>query len=110
MPLAPRAVPGPPPVRVCHRILVAQPFLSADFPVVYASGIAGIAGPSPDELADDLEPLFDVIVKEVSAPSVQVRVCEKTVVTGKAVDGGMLLPGGLQCESEAGPGTAACVL
>jgi hypothetical protein len=35
--------------------------------------MAGIAGPSPDELADDLEPLFDAIVKEVSPPAVQVR-------------------------------------
>ena len=50
----------------------APPRLPADFPVVYASGIAGIAGPSPEELADDLEPLFDCIVKEVAAPVVQV--------------------------------------
>lgn len=41
--------------------------------MVYASGIAGIAGPSPDELADDLEPLFDMIVREVAPPAVQVR-------------------------------------
>lgn len=42
--------------------------------MVYASGIAGIAGPSPEELADDLEPLFDLIVREVAPPTVQVRV------------------------------------
>lgn len=49
-----------------------NPTLSAaDFPVVYASGMAGIAGPSPDELADDLEPLFDMIVREVAPPTVQ---------------------------------------
>lgn len=36
-----------------------------DFPVVYASGVNGIAGGSPEELADDLAPLFEAIVKEV---------------------------------------------
>lgn len=48
------------------------PLSAADFPVVYASGIAGIAGPSPEELADDLEPLFDLILSEVQGPTVQV--------------------------------------
>ena len=43
-----------------------------DFPVVYASGMAGVAGPSPDELADDMQPLFDMILKEVAPPTVQV--------------------------------------
>ncbi len=37
-----------------------------DFPVVYASGVNGIAGGAPEALADDLAPLFDAIVKEVS--------------------------------------------
>ena len=36
-----------------------------DFPVVYASGVNGIAGGSPAELADDLAPLFEAIVREV---------------------------------------------
>lgn len=36
-----------------------------NFPVVYASGMQGIAGMEPEDLADDLEPLFDTIVKEV---------------------------------------------
>lgn len=58
-----------------HLVRLTLPFPAslADFPVVYASGMAGIAGPSPDELADDLEPLFDAIVKEVSPPAVQVH-------------------------------------
>ena len=38
-----------------------------DFPVVYASGVNGIAGGSPAELADDLAPLFEAIVREVRA-------------------------------------------
>lgn len=35
--------------------------------------MAGIAGPSPDELSDDLEPLFDMIIREVAPPTVQAR-------------------------------------
>ena len=41
-----------------------------DFPIVYASGMSGIAGPDPSELAEDLEPLFAAIVREVAAPVV----------------------------------------
>eukprot|EP00667_Euglena_gracilis_P002880 EG_transcript_2884 len=40
-----------------------------DFPVVFASGIRGVAGFEPHTLADDLTPLFDTILKEVPAPS-----------------------------------------
>jgi GTP-binding protein len=36
-----------------------------DFPVVYASGVNGIAGMKPDDLAEDLQPLFETIVREV---------------------------------------------
>lgn len=35
-----------------------------DFPVVYASGANGVAGGSPEELAEDLAPLFEAIVRE----------------------------------------------
>jgi GTP-binding protein len=41
-----------------------------DFPVVYASGVHGIAGTSPDAMAEDLQPLFEAIIKEVSPPKV----------------------------------------
>lgn len=59
---------------MCLSLLPPFPLpASPDFPVVYASGIAGIAGPSPDELADNLEPLLDMIVREVAPPAVQVR-------------------------------------
>ena len=37
-----------------------------DFPVIYASGVKGVAGMKPDELAPDLQPLLDMIIKEVS--------------------------------------------
>jgi len=41
-----------------------------DFPVVYASGVNGIAGDSPDAMAEDLQPLFESIVREVAPPTV----------------------------------------
>lgn len=43
-----------------------------DFPIVYASGINGIAGLSPDDLAPDMTPLFETIVDVVSPPDVDV--------------------------------------
>ena len=39
-----------------------------EFPVVYASGRDGTSGLSPDEMTDDLRPLFDTILKEIPAP------------------------------------------
>ena len=36
-----------------------------DFPVVYASGVNGVAGETPEDMADTLEPLFEAVVKEV---------------------------------------------
>lgn len=36
-----------------------------NFSVVYASGMKGVAGMDPEDLAENLEPLFDTIVKEV---------------------------------------------
>ncbi|MBE9399136.1 translational GTPase TypA [Pontibacterium sp. N1Y112] len=41
-----------------------------DFPIVYASALNGIAGPEPDQLADDMTPLFEAIVEHVEAPKV----------------------------------------
>ncbi|MBO5930487.1 MAG: translational GTPase TypA [Clostridia bacterium] len=41
----------------------------ADFPVVYASAKQGICGLSEHDLADDLTPLFDVILEHVPAPN-----------------------------------------
>lgn len=41
----------------------------ADFPVIYAQGSAGKAGLTP-ELGPDLQPLFDVILKHIPAPTV----------------------------------------
>ncbi|WP_058020674.1 translational GTPase TypA [Pseudohongiella spirulinae] len=43
-----------------------------DFPVVYASALNGIAGLEADELADDMTPLFETVVKHVPPPPVNV--------------------------------------
>ena len=43
-----------------------------DFPVIYASAINGIAGDDPDNMAEDMTPLFDMIVDKVPAPDVDV--------------------------------------
>jgi len=42
-----------------------------DFRVVYASGLQGKAGDSPDELADDMGPLFDAILESIKPPTVE---------------------------------------
>ncbi|KZZ45187.1 MAG: translational GTPase TypA [Saccharospirillaceae bacterium] len=42
-----------------------------DFPVIYASALNGIAGDDPDNMADDMSPLFQMIVDHVEAPKVE---------------------------------------
>lgn len=44
-----------------------------DFPIIYASGINGIAGLEPDQLASDMTPLFEAIVDKVSPPQVDLE-------------------------------------
>ena len=41
-----------------------------DFTVIYASAINGLAGHEPDELAEDMTPLLDMIIEKVSPPDV----------------------------------------
>jgi len=43
-----------------------------DFPIIYASALNGIAGLDPEEMNDDMEPLFQAIVDHVPAPDVDV--------------------------------------
>lgn len=43
-----------------------------DFPVIYASALNGIAGDDPDEMADDMTPLFEMITSHVKAPDVNI--------------------------------------
>ena len=42
-----------------------------DFPVLYTSARAGVSGYSPEELKDDLEPLFSTILKYIPSPLVE---------------------------------------
>ncbi|PVZ10294.1 MULTISPECIES: translational GTPase TypA [unclassified Pseudomonas] len=41
-----------------------------DFPIVYASAINGIAGNDPESMADNMDPLFEAIIKHVPVPTV----------------------------------------
>ena len=41
-----------------------------DFPIMYASALNGVAGDDPDNMSEDMEPLFQMIVDHVSAPEV----------------------------------------
>ena len=41
-----------------------------DFPIIYASALNGVAGLSPDKLADDMTPLFQTVIDKVSPPQV----------------------------------------
>jgi GTP-binding protein len=40
-----------------------------EFPIVYCNARAGRAGLAPDELADDLRPLFEVLLAHIPAPA-----------------------------------------
>lgn len=42
----------------------------ADFPVIYTKGLEGVAGYEPDDLADDLTPLFETIIGYLPGPTV----------------------------------------
>jgi GTP-binding protein len=57
-----------------------------DFPVVYASGQAGVAGPAPDALADDLTPLFEAITTHISPPCVRPGAPLQVLVTNLDYD------------------------
>jgi GTP-binding protein len=40
-----------------------------EFPIVYCNARAGHAGLEPDDLADDLQPLFELLLERIPAPS-----------------------------------------
>lgn len=41
-----------------------------DFPIIYASALNGVAGLDPENIADDMTPLFQMIVDKVKPPKV----------------------------------------
>jgi GTP-binding protein len=55
--------------------------MQADFPIVYAIGLTGRAGYAHDQLQDDLAPLFETILKEIPAPTVDMDGPAKLLVT-----------------------------
>jgi GTP-binding protein len=52
-----------------------------DFPVVYAIGLQGTAGYEADTLQNDLTPLFETIIAEVPAPTIDTGGLPKLLVT-----------------------------
>src|SRR5690554_1901291 len=52
-----------------------------DFPVIYTSARDGIAGLEPDQLQDNLEPLFNVILERIPAPVVDTEGPMQLLVT-----------------------------
>jgi len=57
-----------------------------DFPVIYASAINGIAGNDPEEMAEDMKPLYEMIVDQVPAPKVDVEAPFQMQVSALAYD------------------------
>jgi GTP-binding protein len=53
----------------------------ADFPVIYAKALDGKAGLKPDELADDLGPLFDTVLDFIPPPLVDEEGSTQLLVT-----------------------------
>ena len=53
----------------------------AEFPVVYTRALEGRAGFSPDEMADDLRPLFDTILEHLPPPDVNLNGPTQMLVT-----------------------------
>lgn len=52
-----------------------------DFPVIYAVGLDGRAGTEADALEDTLRPLFETIVNEIPAPTIDADAPPKLLVT-----------------------------
>lgn len=42
-----------------------------DFPIIYASALNGIAGFDPDDMKEDMTPLFEAVVEKVHPPQVE---------------------------------------
>lgn len=57
-------------------------FLQCDFQVIYASGIKGKAGLSPENLADDLGPLFESIIRCIPGPRIEKDGALQMLVSG----------------------------
>lgn len=56
--------------------------MQCDFQAIYASAINGKAGLSPENLADDLGPLFEAIVRCIPEPSIDKDGALQMLVSG----------------------------
>jgi len=66
-----------------HSIVMFFVFcLQCDFQVIYASGIKGKAGLSPDNLAEDLGPLFESIIRCIPGPRIDKDGALQMLVSG----------------------------
>ena len=57
-----------------------------DFPVIYASALNGIAGDDPEEMAEDMTPLYEMITDRVPAPKVDVDAPFQMQISALAYD------------------------
>jgi len=53
----------------------------ADFPLIYAVGLEGKSGYTPDTVVDNLAPLFEIILKEIPGPQIDADEPMKLQVT-----------------------------
>jgi len=53
----------------------------AEFPVVYAVGLTGVAGYTPETIGNDLTPLFETILKEIPAPQIDADAPARMLIT-----------------------------
>ena len=57
-----------------------------DFPVIYASALNGIAGTDVDNMAEDMTPLYEMIVADVPSPNVDINGAFQMQVSALAYD------------------------
>jgi GTP-binding protein len=57
-----------------------------DFPVIYTSAINGIAGIDPEDMAEDMTPLYEMIAEQVPAPQVDPQGTFQMQVSALAYD------------------------
>jgi GTP-binding protein len=53
----------------------------AEFPVIYAIGLNGVAGHGADDMSNDLAPLFETIIEEIPAPTIETDQAPRLLVT-----------------------------
>ena len=56
--------------------------MQCDFQAIYASGIKGTAGLEPENLAEDLGPLFEAIIRCIPGPRIEKDGALQMLVSG----------------------------